>query len=348
MPFTIVAANYNHHPDPEWAYEPYLEGVYRQKEFFDRLKTLAGGMAELTARPMLTQQLRKDAVPSLDPDGTPASGQKDTAAAATLPFGHELVPLYLQVSAALPQFYAQFTEEYRQSLPSTGQVEIGKASAPWTTLMSTRQANVGPAHLVKQQIDAFRWLGNFWLAWHRAHPEEKLIAFPTTEDKRPDRSRVIVVEGSKLDGFEIEASISPVSSLESITLVEHMTGLLAKGLVTEEEFQRARGEKSPHDFILNKEAEMIAQPYRQTYVRGKLAEIMGGQYILGPDNELMTADGQRVDPKMALQQAGYTQPQAPPAGGGVAPALPSMQPTLGAMADLSVPGEAAATGGLTH
>jgi len=135
---------------------------------------------------------------------------------------------------------------------------------------------------------------------------------------------VIVVDGADIKGFDVEAGINPVSSLEAVTYAEHMMGFWREGLVKEEDFQRARGERNPHDYIVDKIADAITLPFMQQDVKAEIARIMGSEFVMGPDGQIQNAAGQRVDPAAMLAQLGYQQGAAgmPPGGmgGGAGPA----------------------------
>lgn len=349
VPFWIIWANRTYHPDPLWDAEPYLEGVFRQKPFWDRQVTLAAAITELSAEPLLMKRRRDATQTPLLPTGTPADMAPDSAGAAEVEPGTELQQVQIALDPGLGQFLEFVRAEMRESEPPVGAAEIGSATSPWTARIMQTESNVGPNVLMDNLTKAVKAMVALWMDWHIANPDEALVAYAreqTTGKRR--RNRVLRIDPREVDleEFDAEVAINPVSGVEQVTMTQLQKELLEAGLITPEEFYRVGMNKpNAHDYYVEVEVQNIARPYVQTYVRSKIASIMGSRYLQGVDGEIISAgSGAAVSPQEVLQANGWTPaPQAnppAPAGGGVGAPSPVDQSMvdMGAPQPIDVPG----------
>ncbi len=306
-PWWIIPAMDNGQLDPVYRYEPYLEGIYRTKPFWDHVITMFGGMAYLTAAPLIyyTQQLQAQA-PQLA-DGNPLTEQDNSVGATALPQGMGIQTIPIQASPILAQFVTLLGQWHEDSIPETGYVEITAQTQPWTARQALSQANIGPSGLVENRRAAIESMLNMWKDWHERHPEEKMYA-----RKKGAQGKVIEVDPKEIGSIYVNVSISKIGSTEQIPYEQFGLQLLDKQLIKREDFFRDfQNKRNPHDYDISLLAETLADPLKRQWLAAKLAQAMGSEFLLGGNGELLNSQGQAVDPHDALQAGGWQTPQDP-------------------------------------
>ncbi len=317
IPFRIVAARKNGSADPFWAYEGDLDNMYAIKPWADKQITLMGGAMQNTVQPLINVTVDEPGKVPYLADGVPDDGGGRGTLAARQPVAGMKSEV---VSAPMPAAIAQFWQEIKQMLaearPDTGDVDLDKVTDAWGIKMGQAQGGKGPKAHIKEHKETLDW--GFRLMMD-THIERKLplIAYGRDENTRKvNTTEPMVVPWEELKGFSPNAVINPISAAEQQMNVEHVRGLLAEQLVEPEKFYEARGERDPHEAHLKNMAYWAAYPYMLQAIQGKLAEVMGSQFLLGVNGEMLNAAGQPVMPEQVLQQAGYQPGGTAPAPGG--------------------------------
>lgn len=356
VPFWIVWANRTYSADPAWEAEPYLEGVFRQKPYWDRMVTLAAAIVELNAEPLVTRKRRDITASPLYPSGAAEDAAGPSADDLSLGPGEELQQLSIAIDPAISSLIQFVRNEMRESEPHVGSIEIGASTAPWTARIMQTEANVGPKVLMANLVQAVKGMVRMWIDWHIRNPAEALVTHVRKDERRTSKNRVVRVDPDEVDLslFDIEVSISPVSSMEQVTMTqlyrELVTPIPGLGpLITRSEFyEKGLNKQNPEDYATQVMLEATARPYIEQYIRSKLSSIMGSRFITGVDGEIINrGNGMPVNPADVLtangwqpvedaaaatpqpQQPGSEGPPSPPGSRAVPPAImamPAMRP----------------------
>lgn len=341
VPFWIVWANRTFHPDPAWDAEPYMEGVYRQKPYWDRIVTLTAAITELNAEPLLMKRRRDWAASPVLPSGAPEGMTGPSAADTEIEPGVDVQQIQVTLDPGLANTLALIREEMRESEPPTGTVELGASTAPWTARIMQTEANVGPKVLMDNLVTAVKAMVGMWLGWHAANPAEAMVAYQRGGDGKRRRSNVVRVDPSETDlnEFDPEVSINPISGAEQITVMQLMRELVTPtermgALITLTEFyEKGMNKEDPDDYARQVLIENIARPFQEQYVKTKVATVMGSRFMLGVDGEIINrGTGQAVQPGDVLQQNGWTPAPQPQVGGEAVPPGAVQMPEMGTMA----------------
>lgn len=359
VPLRIVPAWDTGHPDPQWRFLSALENEYDVKPFWDRLFTFFGAIVELTAIPLLERQYEPGKTPILAEDGSPDSDQPGSVAATAT--GGKLQQLQIQLPPGVGQFMGTLNELFAEASPDTGQAEITATTAPWAARLAQSQANVEPRMLLSQHTIALQWLFSGILDWHASHGEP-LIAYARDDAGRLDRSKVIVVQPKKdgedqkdavdLDLFDVAVTISPTSSAEQITQVEHMIAQATPNEAGQtwrlrEEVFEAMGKRDPKAYEQQLLAEKVIAPIKEQIITAQVGYQVANTAttIFGPNNEILSSlTGAPIDPRQALQQAGWQPAMPQPTGPGMPPQGAPPPPQAGGagmpqLPELNVPGQ---------
>ena len=345
IPVEIIAAEDTGDADPVYRWRPYLEGLYSQKPFVDRMMTLTGATSEMGARPFtyLRQTVAGAALPLLGEDGTPNDATDQSALQGTLPAGFEYGQIQFATPRDIKEFLAFLVEELEKSKPSTGQAQIGTGSTAWKFRLEQQQASVAPKALIMKQASAFRAMWNNWLYLLGKPAEEGGIgedvsAYPYDgETNKLSRKKLITVPWKNLAGYTAEADIDPMSSAERTTLMQLLAEFLQQGLILKEDFYEAMGKANPAEYMLRLTAERMVEPYNEQYAQQFVAAVLGPGAMLGRDGELVGMGGAQVDPASLLAQNGWKPQQQAPApqdqvGQGSQIAGQSIMPGMGTLA----------------
>lgn len=389
VPIRLVPAWDTYNPDPQIRFNSAIELSLEIKPFFDRLFTFLGAIVELTAIPQLERSFQPGKAPFLGPgsltdDGVPRGEQAGSAADQN--DGATLTQLQIQLPTSAPQFLAQLMTWVEEARPDTGHTEITGSTQPWAARLGQSQANVEPRLLLTQQQDALTWLFKQWLAWHQMHPETPLIAYGRDDNGDMDRSNAISVqplhdeqacfrcqqkidhdpeedkEAIDFDLFDLAVVISPTSSAEKITEVEHKIAWATPDphtgnvWIQREEVWEAMGKRNPREYGRVLDAERLAAPYKDKIMQAQIAYQVANSasVIYGPDGEFLSQINGPQDPRQVLQSAGWTPVQQPPnsmggppaPGGAAAVQAPNagMMRAMPGLGALSVPGQTALPG----
>lgn len=322
VPFEIAWANRTYDLDPVWEAEPYLEGVYRLKPFWDYMMTRTAAIMELTANPPLIEQDTPGAPTNVLESGDIAEEDSESMLGGRLPAGRNMKQIQVQATAGISQILQLLTAMLQQAEPPTGTVEIGASTAPWTARIWQTQANIGPKVLVENQAYAFRWLGEFWRQWHVAHPDEPFISSiqPATARKHKRSAGTAEVKPEALAKLRVEATIGSLSSAEKLTVAEHLAGFLERGLITEEElFEDGFGHRDAAGYAVKLRVANATKPYKIKLLETMLAGRMAAMFTRDTNGNIADMTGKQVDEIEVLEHNGYKVPRLPGDPGSQAP-----------------------------
>lgn len=307
VPFEVVWANRTYDLDPVWEAEPYLEGLYRLKPFWDYMMTRVAAIMDLSANPPLIEQdspqtstlVLSESGDIPDEDSLSSLGNK-------LPPGRNMRQLQVQITAGISQVLQLITAMLAQAEPPTGTVEIGASTAPWTARIWQTQANIGPRLLIDNQVKALRWLVEFWRKWHVANPDEPFVAYAHPLVSRTD---LVEVDPADLARVRFEVTISPYSSAEMLTIAEHLRTFVEAGLRKREElFKDGFGERDPHEYAISLDVENMITPMRKQLAQVAFASRMASMFTMNTRGEVSDFAGNQVSSREVLQRNGYKVP----------------------------------------
>lgn len=329
-PFEKVIAERFNDPDPALRYLPALEGVFRLKPFFDRDMALLKGLSERTALPDLYLVKLKDGSYMTAEDGKVVQLTRDSAHAQELPDGYELKKIDMEVSQGFVDSVRMTREEYAEAAPPTGTAEITASSQPWTVRLGQAQASVKPKKLANVQARAIAAMVRNMakvtsLPLDEGGIGEAVATFRVDKENGEfDMSQTVSVEPEQIKSLNFSVTINPQSSAEQITSTEHGIGLLERGVITLRDLmENYMNVPNPSQKIIELRADRIFTEYLEPNLLAmKVAERYGPKVALGPDGQLVGADGSPVDPAALAASNGWApipQPGITPGGAGFAP-----------------------------
>lgn len=361
-PFVLIPAIEYNVADPVLKYEPYLEGVYRIKPFYDRKMTLLDVMAEKVALSYYYWRNTSTGAPMLSEDGESiVKFTRDSATANVAPPGYELVKAEdVSIHPAFVDSVRHTGEELKDAAPPTGQAEVTATTQPFAIKMQQDQASIILRNALRNQVTGFQMFFD-WVARMLALPAEDggygetLYVNPSKVDasgrRITDRSRVIGVDPKEIDKLTINVNISGTSQAEQTTRIQIGIQLLNDPNITiprKKILQDYFGIERPEDMIAEFNAQTtFDSKIRPGLVDRELAKRFGGLFIVAPNGQPVGFGGQSATPQDVLKQNGMTpvvpqqQPQGNvPAGMPPAPGAPPPPPPMGMgpMNAMQVPG----------
>lgn len=304
VPFEIIWANRTYDEDPAWEAEPYMEGVYRFKPYWDFMMSRTAAIMDKTAIPPMIEVDAPGAPSPVTETGDIPDEDSESALGGRLPPGRTLKQVQIQATAGISQILQLLTALMKEAEPPSGSVEIGASTAPWTARIWQTQANIGPSILVANQAKGFRWLAEFWRKWHVAHPDEPFLAYAHPSISKDE---IIKVDPKALAGMKAECAIAPYSKAEQLTIAEHLASFVERGLQKRQTlYKDGFGERDPHQFELELDAENIVRPYKQKLADTMFASRMAAMFTMNSKGQIADATGTMIeDPRDVLRRTGW-------------------------------------------
>lgn len=327
-PFALAYADRENHPDPLYAYQPYLQGMFRTKPDVDYERTLGRFLAEQTALKRYWIELGEGGFME-DQRGEKVVLTENSMNSFALPPGAKLVSADVSIDPAFIQFLLLSREEHEDSKPDTGEVDIGASTAPHTAAQSIAQANTDVADMKGKQVDAVQVMLESWVHIMQVPAAKGGLGDAPVEVYGTEESagKIVGVEPSKLAGMHIEASMLPASGSQQVAQAEYYRGLLADEKVPfgTRDYLEATGKENPDAVIESWIAENIELEIATRTAKEESARRMGGVYSLAAGGGIMDGNGTPQEPDAVLNAAGYQRAGPPP---GTPPGVVSLDPSL--------------------
>lgn len=343
-PFALATGNYTNHPDVSLAYEPLLEGVYRNKPFHDKVRTLVAVLSEEIALPFYYLKLA-DGQYMTGGDGKPKALTRSAASALQIP--GELVKVDFDLDPAMIQNLELHLQELQESAPRTGNVEVGASTQPWTVRLAQDIANAEVKNAKFQQALAVRTMIRS-MARVQSLPAgeggfgEAVLVYARETDGRINRDQTVGVAPEDIISLDIDVTIDPNSSAQTIANIEHAIQWLNDPLVpyTQMDFmEEAFRAERPLERIKAAEAELIyRERVRTGVVEQMLVERFGKTFVASPDGTIVGPGGQPTQPGDVLAANGFRILGAGPSAGPTGDVLAESTPIESRMAPLQTPG----------
>lgn len=344
-PFALAYANRVNHPDPALAHGPVLEGLYRLKPFHDRDMTLGRAIAEQIALPFYYIKLT-DGSYMMDEEGKRITFSRNALAAEALPPGAEIVAISPELNPAVVQFLQLTKSEFEDAKPGLGDVEVAASTQPWTIRLAQAQGNVP----IKRLKDAQAWALRTMIR-NMQHvmslPADK-GGFGQGVPIAMSNGEVITLDTEDIKQYTVEVDINPTSAAERIANIEHSRQLVDDPLIPYP-IQKFVEHDLEADDVEGWIEQWQAEQWFQNYVvpgfmRQKVAERFGTQFVLSPDGQAVDGQGMMAPPEQVLGAQGYKVSPAgvggappPSVNGATQPLMPGL-PTLNPPAAPALPG----------
>lgn len=336
-PFALVPAIQLLNRAPEDAFLPALEPMLQLKAATDRAVTLMTGLQEQAAIGMYYLARIGTGEPLLGEDGDEVVLSADAAAAYKVPDGYELRELRPDVSPGYVSSVQFLDQKFNEASPKTGRTEITGSSSPWTVRFGLEQENVEPRHLLRNQLAGLTKMFRS-VARYMSMEEEPTYVFAKVQEGLIDKKKVLALEPKKIGSLDISVEIDPTSQAERVSLIEHGSALLERGLIDDIDFlSNYMKVQNPDKVFAQREAfkHFKANVFPQL-LKMETAKLLAPMYVLGVNGEFIGPGGQPAAPEDVLAANGQPSPyggQNPPppqpmggvqGGGALAPTLPDL------------------------
>ena len=336
--FAIAPASEINSPDPARRWEPWLEGVYRQKPAFDKRIALMDVVSETIATPLfyLARIKGMEGMPDFNEDGDTVYFTRNALASKKVPDGYEIRQLETQLNPAFVQGIEVLGAEYREAMPSTGQAEIDSNTKPTTAVLALQNANAVPKVLLNHITIAIQTMVRnmamvMSLPVEEGGTGEVVVYSRDKESGVIDRTATVAVDPAKIQSLDVSVTVQPVSASERLMKEQHGVELFEKGVISEPVLvEDYMGIENANAWIMAKKVyQLFTQQVEPALMKQEIVKMYGSKIYLGPaeatGSGMYGPDGQPIEPEQGLVANGWqVPPQAPPAG----PAGPSV-PMLG-------------------
>jgi len=336
-PFALCAGAMVHHNDPVYRFEPALQSLYRIKPDYDRAMSLFMILSEAGAVPLYIMVNKSNGQPRrLTEDGDIALFSESSAAAMELPEGYELQRFGGDgVSGDFVKGLEFMKVLWQEGAPDSGFAQFGASTQPWSARIEQSQNNMEPKMYLKHMAQTLLAMCSNLVD---VFSDEStgvgtVYGWATGAGRGYDTSKTVSVDPKGWAGLTVDVSINEIGSAEQITVAQYLITLVHddKIAMTPEEFQeQAMNDPHPVETMIDRYVDAyILQNVMPNMLKEAAAEQMADKYFLGPNAQILDANGQVVAPQQYLQQTGQMpQGPQPPQQGMQAPPQQGQMPSM--------------------
>jgi hypothetical protein len=229
-----------------------------------------------------------------------------------------------------------------EAAPDTGQAEITGSTQPWTARLGQAQATVKPQELLQSQQRALRACLRS-IARDMATPVEEggigdIVWVYRRDEEGQVTGELVGVHTEEIPTLNIDVSIDATSSAERVTMAEHGVSLWERGVIrrkTLHEDYMSIPNATEYGYDLDSD-QIFDTQIKPGLIQQIVAAEVGSQYVVGPNGQVISGQGEVQQPGAVAQQEGWQrapQPQTmmPPLTDSAPPEVGMRQPAMTAV-----------------